>query len=132
MRTCILGSCILAVTVTLVGLLAGCQSPTSGSGGSGGTADPMVGTWTLTSETPSKPGLSQTVVVKSDNTFTISSTGTGNTFTGYGTWSRSGDTYTIIVTYQSDNQAPGPMTTTIVNNTFTVSTNNGTSTFTKS
>jgi len=129
MKTYILGSCILAVA--LLGVVAGCQSPTSGSGG---TADPMVGTWTLTSETPTVPGLSQTVVAKADNTFTIDSTGTGNTFTGYGTWTRSGDTYTITVTHQSQYTPPGPMTTTIVNNTFTIDPNDGSGTyvFTKS
>jgi len=80
--------------------LAACTTATSNN------TEPFVGTWTLTSYTPSGGAavtgaalatmMTETIVVKGDNTYT----GTGtfqssapSTFSG--TWSKSGSTYTV-------------------------------------
>ena len=92
-------SLLFPLAVLLV-TLAGC-SPAAGSS----TTDSIVGTWVLTSYTPSgSPTLtgsslalimSETIVVKSDNTYTMTGTFNSVSSTDSGTWSKSGSTYTV-------------------------------------
>jgi hypothetical protein len=86
---------LFAAAVVVALLFTGCEALGIG-------VDSFVGTWKLTSVAyggvsidAAKYGLTETIVAKSDKTWTVTATSGGETTTGSGTWSKSDSTYTL-------------------------------------